>query len=121
MTRKGDFSQRIKQQARERADWTCELPGCDESAIEVDHIKPLWRGGDNSLQNAQVLCRKHHAAKTKKEAPERAKCDRQGGRKGQYARRQKAKANGTYRPIPNRGFSTTHRRTMSGKIERIER
>ena len=119
MTRKGDFSQRIKQQARERANWTCELPGCDESAIEVDHIKPLWRGGDNSLQNAQVLCRKHHAAKTAKEAPERAKCERQAGRKGQYARRQKAKANGTYRPIQSRGFSKTHRKKMDGTVKEI--
>jgi 5-methylcytosine-specific restriction endonuclease McrA len=116
MTREGDFSQRIKQQARERANWTCELPGCDESAIEVDHKKPLWQGGDNSLGNAQVLCKKHHAAKTKREAPMRAKADRQAGRKGQYARRQKAKANGTYRPIQSRGFNKTYRKKMSGEV-----
>jgi len=119
MTRKGDFSQRIKQQARERANWTCELPGCDESAIEVDHIKPLWQGGDNSLQNAQVLCRKHHAAKTKREAPMRAKVKRQAGETGQRARREKRKANGTYKPIPSPGFSKTLRKKINGKVEKV--
>ena len=118
MTRKGDFSPHIKKLVRERANWTCELPGCDASAIDVDHIIPLWRGGTNTLDNAQLLCKKHHAAKTAKEAPERSKCDRQGGRKGQYARRKRAKEEGRHNGIQSRGFQRHPKlkRTIGGKV-----
>lgn len=104
MTRKGDFSTHVKKLVRERANWTCELPGCDRSAIDVDHKRPLWQGGTNALDNAQLLCKKHHDAKTAKEAPERAKCDRQSGRKGQYARRKRAKEEGRHKGIQGGGF-----------------
>ena len=54
-----------------------------------DHIKPLSMGGDNSPANRQPLCPPCHSRKTNAEAPIRAKADRQGGRKGQYARRKR--------------------------------
>lgn len=116
-----DFSQRIKQEARKRANWTCEYPGCDASAHEVDHILAEGLGGASSLQNAQVLCEHHHKQKTKLDAKIMAKADRMGVRSGQQARRKKAKANGTYRPIQSRGFSKTHRRKMDGTVKEIEK
>ena len=116
MTRKGDFSKSVKKLVRERANWVCELPGCDASAIDVDHKKPLWQGGTNTLDNAQLLCKKHHAAKTAREAPERAKADRQSGRKGQYARRQRAKAEGRHKGIQSRGFDKRFKRKMNGEV-----
>lgn len=34
---------------------------------EIDHIKPLWDGGDNALDNLQVLCFKCHREKSAQE------------------------------------------------------
>lgn len=65
-----------------------------------DHIKPLWRGGKNEPENWQPLCDACHTVKTSIENTERAKCERKGGRKGQYARRKK---NGSKWP-KGRGF-----------------
>jgi 5-methylcytosine-specific restriction endonuclease McrA len=70
--KRANFSAKTKQLARERANHTCELAGCEEPANEVDHIKACWQGGENTLENAQVLCRKHHARKTAKELDEKA-------------------------------------------------
>lgn len=35
--------------------------------LEVDHIKPLRRGGEHNLENAQTLCRECHERKTRYE------------------------------------------------------
>ena len=37
---------------------------CGDAANEVDHIRPLSRGGDHALENLQSLCRGCHHAKT---------------------------------------------------------
>jgi 5-methylcytosine-specific restriction endonuclease McrA len=39
----------------------CKLP-CE--SYEIDHIKPLAGGGDNSVSNLQPLCPKCHNEKT---------------------------------------------------------
>lgn len=44
----------------------CQEPGCDQPATDVDHIKPLTRGGDNSMTNLASLCHMHHSRKTAK-------------------------------------------------------
>jgi CRISPR/Cas system Type II protein with McrA/HNH and RuvC-like nuclease domain len=31
--------------------------------LTVDHIVPLARGGDNTIENMQILCRKHNSKK----------------------------------------------------------
>lgn len=43
---------------------------------EADHIVALWEGGNDALENLQTLCRHCHGAKTKTDAPIRAKSDR---------------------------------------------
>jgi len=50
-----------------RDDWKCQACGCDtphwlrgtldDNAPELDHIVPLSRGGEHSLDNTQCLCR----------------------------------------------------------------
>ena len=53
--------------------WKCAV--CGEllpASFHVDHILPLWDGGDDTLENCQPLCPDHHAAKTQREAVERA-------------------------------------------------
>lgn len=39
----------------ERDDWACRNCGAGEN-LEIDHIYPVARGGDNALDNLQVLC-----------------------------------------------------------------
>lgn len=40
---------------------------CSAPSAEVDHIKPLSRGGDNSRGNLQALCKRCHSKKTDSE------------------------------------------------------
>lgn len=59
----------------------CAAPGCDRKGSEVDHRKPLWkvrhlpamiRRAFYGPINLWLLCTACHAAKTKREAGERA-------------------------------------------------
>lgn len=46
----------------------CEWPRCKRPATEVDHIKPINRGGERmAADNLQGLCKGHHSEKTNKE------------------------------------------------------
>jgi len=110
-----EFSALVKRQARERAGYVCQYPGCEQSAFEVDHILAQGLGGKSSLCNAQILCSHHHKQKSALDAKMMAKADRQGCRSGQQARRKK---NGSQ--IQSRGFSKTYRRRMDGTTERIK-
>lgn len=80
---------------------------------EADHIIPLALGGTNEFFNWQLLCVPCHKAKTADDKARIAKAERQGGRKGQYARRQK---NGAQ--MASRGFQKTLRKKMNGTVER---
>lgn len=50
----------------------CIVPGCGETAVEVDHIKPRSQGGKSVVENGALLCGPwsrtipggHHLAKT---------------------------------------------------------
>ena len=108
-----EFSALVKRQARERADYTCQYPGCDQSAVEVDHILPQGLGGKSSLCNAQLLCGTHHKQKTAQDVKVMAKADRQAGRSGQYARR---KRNGS--KIQSRGFEQGKRAIPSRPFQK---
>ncbi|WP_430430219.1 HNH endonuclease [Oceanicaulis sp.] len=95
---------RVKIEVFARSDGQCQQEGCDRVGKEYDHIKPQALGGDNSAGNVQLLCRKCHKAKTRGDAATVTKADRQGGRIGQYARREKAKAAGKHKGIQSGGF-----------------
>ena len=58
---------RVRRQVLERAGWRSERSG-KAGRLEVDHIKPLDRGGDlYDLSNLQVLTRREHIKKTSSE------------------------------------------------------
>lgn len=116
MEKRRDFPPSVKQAVRERANYICEYPGCDNSAVDVDHIVPEGLGGPSTYENAQLLCTACHARKTKLDSKMMVKADKKGGRIGQYARRKKhggssipAKKNAWppkgSRKIKSRGFS----------------
>ena len=107
-----EFSDKIKAQARKRAGHTCQYPGCDRPAHEVDHIIAEGLGGASSLKNAQILCGAHHKQKSALDAKMIAKSDRQGGRSGQYARRKrkgsKLKSRNTFSEQPKQKIPQRH-------------
>lgn len=39
--------------------YTCVVPGCNERATVVDHIKSRRSGGADSIANTRSLCRTH--------------------------------------------------------------
>lgn len=41
---------------------------CDsKQKLQLDHIKPVILGGEDNPSNLQILCKKHHSVKTKKD------------------------------------------------------
>ena len=112
--RRKAFPKPVKAAVLQRSAGMCEAPGCERVGRDFDHIKPVATGGDNSLDNCQLLCRPCNASKGVTEAQDAAKSDRQGGRSGQYARRQRAKEEGRYKPIAGRGFAGS--RKFNGEV-----
>lgn len=47
-------------------DQTCRFPGCRQPArvTDIDHAHPWEEGGETSLSNMGLLCRRHHRMKT---------------------------------------------------------
>lgn len=99
------FSKAIKAEVLKRSGGMCEAEGCTRPGRDFDHVKPVAFGGESTLENCQLLCRPCNAEKGIQEGRDAAKADRKGGRSGQYACRQRAKANGTHRAIKSPGFS----------------
>ena len=67
------FTEAQKRIVAARYEWKCAA--CDQplpAAFQVDHINPLWKGGPDTLDNAQPLDATCHAAKTQREGIERA-------------------------------------------------
>ena len=54
-----------------RAKWKCECCGGEPS--EIDHIVPVIRGGENTLENLQALCKPCNASKAHKDPCPRVK------------------------------------------------
>ncbi len=51
----------IKQEAKIRANFTCEHAKCDEiHFLEIHHKKPIAKGGKSQIENLQILCSAHH-------------------------------------------------------------
>ena len=40
----------------------CKMCG-DTENLQIDHIKPVWLGGTNTVENLQVLCKHCHIIK----------------------------------------------------------
>ena len=56
---------RMKKEVAARAKWKCECCATIVSAnYEIDHVVPLYRGGDNRASNLQCLCPDCHRTKT---------------------------------------------------------
>ncbi|MEK4242935.1 DUF222 domain-containing protein [Janibacter sp. FSL W8-0316] len=50
----------------ELRDATCRVPWCDAPVREVDHVRPVARGGETSASNGMGVCQRHNLDK---EAP----------------------------------------------------
>lgn len=49
------------------SEYICNHPGCEiDEDLTIDHIYPLSRGGDDSVENLQFLCRSHNSSKNDK-------------------------------------------------------
>jgi hypothetical protein len=94
------FPKSVQAAILQRSGGMCEMPGCNAAGKEFDHYpKPVAKGGPSTLENGRLLCKPHNASTGIQTAKEVTKADKQAGRIGQYARRQNAKAKGTYKPI----------------------
>lgn len=51
----------------------CESRGVVRPATQVDHIVPLFKGGEESDENRQALCDPCHADKTREDLGQREK------------------------------------------------
>ena len=75
------FTARVIEQARIRAGGKCETCGgpIPPGRGECHHIKPRWKGGDNTLENARFCCPPCHlAADAEHDFGNQRKADRKG-------------------------------------------
>ena len=103
---RANFSAKTRAAVIERAAGICEIEGCEQVANEVDHIVECWEEGGNSIDNAQLLCRRHHQEKTNHSTHLRGKGKRFAIKKGR-PRSGKIKSRGfgkSKRKIPSRKF-----------------
>ena len=80
MTRRTEFSRKIKAAVHLRANGRCESDGCGaklkKGEGEVDHVQADALGGEATLDNARLLCRVCHAAKSANDVRAVRKADR---------------------------------------------
>lgn len=117
----------IKRAVLARSGGMCEAQDCDRVGKEFEHRVPVALNGKNTEENIWLACKTCHRKKTsEQDLPRIAKANRQAGKTGQRARRERAKAAGTYSGIPSpkdgmgkkRGFSKTHKRRFDGSVVR---
>jgi hypothetical protein len=64
-----------------RGGWRCaECGQLLDEAWEADHVVPLHLGGEDSVDNLQSLCLRHHREKTLREDIARVRARRNAGR-----------------------------------------
>jgi len=89
-TPRGNISAKTKVEVVKRQSGRCYL--CDElllGKVEYDHEIPLALGGEDSIDNLRAIHPECHKDKTRLDSWSIAKAKRQGGEKGQPARRKK--------------------------------
>jgi 5-methylcytosine-specific restriction endonuclease McrA len=67
-THKRSVSESKKKFVAAQQSWKCN--NCNDllnASYEVDHVIPLYKGGDNSISNLVALCRNCHGIKTMKD------------------------------------------------------
>lgn len=92
-------------------------PECREpysGSVEFDHVVPLALCGADDEGNLVPLCAPCHARKTSGDIGRIAKAKRQGGERGQQARRKA----GMTKAIPSRGFDGRYRKKLNGEVEK---
>jgi 5-methylcytosine-specific restriction protein A len=57
---------------------SCSKQGIITPATEVDHIKPLHKGGTDDMDNLQPLCAECHKIKTLHDVTNKLGCNEQG-------------------------------------------
>ena len=63
------LTEAMKRQVAASNGWVCALCSVTvQSTYQIDHIVPLWEGGRDHVENAQLLCCECHARKTQAEA-----------------------------------------------------
>lgn len=82
-----------KDYIRERDFGVCRE--CGAPAREVDHIAEIADGGDNAPSNLQLLCDRHHAAKTRI-SQENWRPGRRADTSARAQAKRRARAAGTY-------------------------
>lgn len=89
--------------------------------IEYDHIKELWEGGTNDLDNWQALHgRKCHKPKTAAATTRRAKADRMERKQATTpeAEAERERRAAKKPKIQNRGWNTQWKKTVDGRTVR---
>lgn len=61
---------KLRREAKRELDYRCQQCGSTE-CLELDHIVNRARGGADTLENVQWLCRDCHRVKSSREASER--------------------------------------------------
>jgi 5-methylcytosine-specific restriction endonuclease McrA len=127
MTRRPDhiparkpFSKAIRDAVTARSGGVCEKLGCSGKAAEFDHGIPVAIGGESTLENCFHLCADCHRKKSALDVKLIARADRAGGRSGQRARRERAKAAGTYRGIASPKVSPLSKESKSYMKRKFE-
>ena len=60
------FSPSVKAKALKRDKYKCVICGMgvkEGLELHIDHIRPIFKGGDSKLSNAQILCSRHNFIK----------------------------------------------------------
>ena len=59
----------LRDMAFERDGYRCSYCGDEAGPFEIDHIIPRIKGGENTLENVTVACRRCNRSKKDREAP----------------------------------------------------
>lgn len=112
------FPKAVQVEVLKRSGGVCEMEGCSRVGKEFDHYpKAVAFGGPSTLENCRLLCRECNQETGVETGRDAAKADRQGGRSGKYAKRQRAKAIGKHKAIPSRPMPGTKASGLKKKMD----